>query len=102
MSDVVQPAPGSIPEPPAPPKSWIGPAIFLVIVLVPVLILIFSNTDSADFSWAGFEWSAPGWVILGLTFIAGAVLSRLLAWVWRKLLVRRRRIRAEYDAVTDA
>ena len=68
---------------------WIGPAIYLTVILGPVLILIFSNTDSAEIGFAGFDWNAPLWIILAITFFAGAVVTRLMLWVWRAM--RRRK-----------
>lgn len=70
-------------------RRWIGPAIYLTVILVPVLILIFSNTDSTEIKFAGFEWKAPLWIILAITFFAGAIVTRLMLWVWRAM--RRRK-----------
>jgi uncharacterized integral membrane protein len=84
------------PPTPARPRRWLGPVIFLLLIGVPVLILIFSNTDSTEVKFAWAEGNAPLWVILAITFVAGAVITRLLFWVWRTS--RRRRARAEASA----
>jgi uncharacterized integral membrane protein len=79
-------------QPPAPAKRsrrWIGPAIYLTVILVPVLILIFSNTGSTDIRFAGFERGAPLWIILAITFFAGAIVTRPMLWVWRAIWRRK-------------
>ena len=48
------------------PNLWAGPLFFLLLLAVPVGILVFSNTDSAQLNFAGLEWSAPLWVIAPL------------------------------------
>ena len=80
------------PESPAPVRSraWIAPTIYLLAVVVPVVVLIFSNTDTARIGFAGWEWNAPLWLILAITFVAGAIVTRLLGWVWRTMRRRRR------------
>lgn len=64
----------------------------LAIVVTPVAILIASNRDSAAVRWAGFEWNAPGWLVLTATFVAGAIGGRVLGWLWRSWRRRRRRL----------
>ncbi len=69
-------------------RPWIGPTVFLLAIAVPVAILIFSNADSTDINFAWFHGLAPRWLILTITFVAGAVATRLFGWVWRS--IRRR------------
>jgi uncharacterized integral membrane protein len=76
------------------PNLWAGPLVFLILLLAPTLILVFSNTASAELKFAGLAWSAPLWLILLATFAAGMVLSRLFGWVWRAFRRRRERIKA--------
>jgi uncharacterized integral membrane protein len=80
------------------PSLWVGPALLLLVVTVPVLILVFSNPDSQEVSWAGFSLDAPLWLILLITFIAGALVTRLFGWAWGAVMRRRKRIRNEYEA----
>jgi len=80
------------------PNLWVGPLFFLLLLLVPTLMLIFSNTESAHLKLLGWGWNAPLWVILLATFIAGIVLSRLFGWMWRAFRRRRARLRADFDA----
>jgi uncharacterized integral membrane protein len=74
------------------PKRWLGPVLFLVIVVTPILILVFSNTASATFHFAGFEWRAPLWMVLAVMFVAGAIGTRLLGVVWRLYRKHRRQL----------
>jgi uncharacterized integral membrane protein len=62
---------------------WLGPVLFLFVVVTPVLILIFSNLTSAVLHFAGYEWKAPLWLVLAVTFVAGAIVTRLFGAVWR-------------------
>ena len=77
------------------PNLWAGLLFFLLLILVPVLILVFSNTASTRLGFAGREWDAPLWLILLATFAAGIILSRLFGWVWRAFRRRRERIKSE-------
>lgn len=77
------------------PNLWAGPLFFLLLLLVPTLILVFSNTGSALLKFAGLSWNAPLWLILLATFVAGIILSRLFGWVWRVFRRRRERLKAE-------
>ena len=77
------------------PNLWAGPLFFLLLLGVPTGILIFSNTESAELKFAGWGWSAPLWLILLATFLAGIFLSRLFGWVWRTFRRRRERMKAE-------
>jgi uncharacterized integral membrane protein len=96
--------PQSLPESPetaepAPPSSrprrWLGPALLLLFVVTPVLVLIFSNTESRRVEFAWWEWNAPLWLILVVTFFAGAVITRAATWYFRR---RRRRKRTAEGA----
>lgn len=71
-------------------KRWVVPALLGTLIAVPVLILIFSNLDSSSIAWAGWEWEAPRWIVLGATFLAGAASSPVFAWAWRRWRRRRR------------
>jgi uncharacterized integral membrane protein len=85
--------------PPAPerPRTWILPLGFFVAVAAVVMILVLSNTDSHELGFAGFRWEAPLWIILTVTFVAGAVLTRLVGWIWTSIRKRGRKRLAEYD-----
>lgn len=77
------------------PNLWAGPLFFLLLLLVPTLILVFSNTGSTQLKFAGLEWTAPLWLILLATFLAGIILSRLFGWLFRVFRRRRQRMKSE-------
>jgi len=87
-------APAQQTQPAETPNFWAGPLLVFVVLLVPTLILVFSNTKSATLNFAGLDWSAPLWVILLATFAAGLILSRLFGWLWGVFRRRRARIKA--------
>ncbi|MFQ5947943.1 MAG: lipopolysaccharide assembly protein LapA domain-containing protein [Acidimicrobiia bacterium] len=77
-------APDSTPATPRPEKkSWLRPLTFVLLIVVPVVILLGSNTQSAELNWLGFEWRPPLWLVLLVTFAAGAVVTRLFGAAWR-------------------
>jgi uncharacterized integral membrane protein len=50
-----------------------------------LVILIFSNTNSADVSWFGFHADWPLWIVLLLAAVAGVLLWPLLRAIFRGL-----------------
>jgi uncharacterized integral membrane protein len=81
------------------PLRWIVPALLGAVVVTPVLIFIASNTGSTPVAWAGLEWEAPLWIVLGVTFLAGMLSAPLFAWGWRRWRKRRRRLADERDVL---
>ena len=81
--DSKQGGPAASPAPRS--QKWISPAAYLAAILIPALILIFSNLESSKFRFAWIEGSAPLWLILAITFAAGALVTRLLGWTWRRM-----------------
>ena len=79
------------------PRTWILPLLFLLLITVPAVILVLSNTDSREVSFAGWTGEAPLWIILAIAFVAGALLTRVVGWTWGKIRRRARRKKAEYD-----
>lgn len=77
------------------PNRWAGPTILTILILVPVGILIFSNLDTQTVSWFGFEFTAPLWLILIVTFAAGMVGGKAFGWAWRRYRRRRKRQKEE-------
>jgi uncharacterized integral membrane protein len=94
-------APAQQTQPAETPNFWAAPLLFFVVLLVPTLILVFSNTKSATLNFAGFDWNAPLWVILLATFAAGIILSRLFGWLWGVFRRRRAKIRADLGGVAS-
>lgn len=84
---------------PVAPRRWVGPAVALLLVVIPVVILVASNTASDTLAWAGYEWEAPRWLVLAATFAAGAVGGKLFGWLWRSWRRRRRRFADEREVL---
>ena len=87
--------PQTQPAQPVRARRWTGPALLALLVLVPVGILIFSNLSSQEVSWLGFDMTAPLWLILILTFIAGMVGGKLFGWAWRRYRRKRKELKEE-------
>ncbi len=81
------------------PRRWLGPAALAAVVLVPIGILIFSNLDSTEVSWAGFQFNQPLWAILVATFLAGMVGGKVAGWGWRRWRKRRKRLKEELEVL---
>ncbi|HUU60767.1 MAG TPA: LapA family protein [Acidimicrobiia bacterium] len=84
------------------PNLWAVPLLTLVVLLVPTLILVFSNTKSTTLNFAGLDWSAPLWLILLATFAAGIILGRLFGWLWGVFRRRRAKVKAEVGGAGGA
>jgi uncharacterized integral membrane protein len=69
-------------------RRWLGVVVVATLVVVPIAILIFSNTSSHTVSWLGFEATAPQWLVLMVTFVAGMIGGKVFGMIWRR---RRRR-----------
>jgi uncharacterized integral membrane protein len=82
-----------------PDRRWLGPAILSAAVLVPIGILIFSNLDSTEVSWAGFRFNQPLWIILIATFLSGMVGGKVAGWGWRRWRRRRKQLKQELDVL---
>lgn len=78
-----------------PQRRWALSTIVALIVVVPIGILIFSNLDSTEVSWAGFAFEQPLWLVLLTTFIAGMIGGKLFGWGWRRYRQRRKRLKEE-------
>ena len=88
-------APQTQPVQPSMPRRWTGPALLALFVLVPIAILIGSNLSSQEVSWLGFEMTAPLWLILILTFVAGMVGGKVFGWGWRRYRRKRKEMKDE-------
>jgi uncharacterized integral membrane protein len=98
MTDPTRPdQPDTRPQIPeaGPDRRWLTPLLLATLVLVPIAILIFSNLDTTEVSWAGFRFDQPLWVILLVTFLSGMVGGKLAGWGWRHWRKRRKRLKEE-------
>jgi uncharacterized integral membrane protein len=55
-----------------------------VLIAVAVLLLIVQNGESAQLTWLFFDFSAPLWIMLLLTMVAGAASWELVKKGWRR------------------
>lgn len=78
-------------EPGAVERFRIVLLIVNLVVVVPIVILLASNTHRVDLEWLGWSIRVPLYVVLLTTFVAGAILDEIIGIVWR---VRRRRSEA--------
>ena len=60
-----------------------GHRILALVVGVSVLLLIVQNSESAKLEWLFFEFSAPLWIMLLLTLVAGGLIAILVQRGWR-------------------
>jgi len=91
MTDERTPAPAQT----SMPRRWTAPTLLALLVFVPIGILIFSNLSSQEVSWLGFDMTAPLWLILIITFIAGMVGGKVFGWAWRRYRRRRKQMKEE-------
>lgn len=82
---------------PEAPKRWIGPLVGFMLLAVVIAILVVSNPDRVPIGWAGFEWDAPLWLVLVITFVAGAILVPLGRNLVRSYRRRSRKKAFEYE-----
>lgn len=68
------------------PKKGGGQVRLVIIGLLVAGLALFivQNTDSTPVSWLVFEGSAPLWVVIIASAVAGAVLSELIGWMMRR------------------
>ncbi len=67
-------------------KSGIGKFIGAALVAVALIAFVVQNTDSTPVQWFFIDRSAPLWLIIVVSAVAGAILSEIIGWI-----VRRRR-----------
>ncbi len=66
----------------------LGKLIFVAVVAVGLAAFVVQNTDKTPVSWLMFDGSAPLWMVIIFSAVAGAVLSEAAGWMIRR---RRRR-----------
>ncbi len=67
-------------------KTGIGKFIGAALVAVALIAFVVQNTDSTPVQWFFIDRSAPLWLIIVVSAVAGAILSEIVGWI-----VRRRR-----------
>lgn len=68
-----------------------GPPAILIVGLVAavvMLIFVFSNSDNTPVQFLGWEWEIKTWILIIISAILGAILSRVFGWWWRRRRAR--------------
>ena len=72
-------------------RSFRAGLVVGAVITVAIALLIVQNGESAQLNWLTFDFSAPLWIMLMLTLLAGAVVWETTRALWR----RGHRLRAE-------
>ncbi len=65
-------------------RSGLGKLIVVAIVAVALAAFVVQNTDDTPVTWLMFDESAPLWVVIVISAVAGAVLSEAAGWLIRR------------------
>ena len=65
-------------------KTAIGKLIGAALVAFALIAFVVQNTDSTPVQWLFIDRSAPLWLIIVISAVAGAVLSEILGWIIRR------------------
>lgn len=65
-------------------RSGLGKLIVVGIVAVALAAFVVQNTDDTPVSWLVFDESAPLWIVIVISAVAGAVLSEAAGWLIRR------------------
>lgn len=65
-------------------RSGLGKFVAAALVAVALIAFVVQNTDSTPVSWMFIDRSAPLWLIIVVSAVAGAVLSEILGWIIRR------------------
>ena len=65
-------------------KTGIGKFIGAALVAVALIAFVVQNTDSTPVQWFFIDRSAPLWLIIVVSAVAGAILSEIIGWIIRR------------------
>lgn len=65
-------------------RTGLGKFIGAALVAVALIAFVVQNTDSTPVQWFFVDRSAPLWLIIVISAVAGAVLSEILGWIIRR------------------
>jgi len=65
-------------------RRGLGKLIVAAIVGVALAAFVIQNTDDTPVSWLMFDESAPLWIIIVISAVAGAILSEAAGWMIRR------------------
>lgn len=61
-----------------------GGIVIAAIVAAALVVFISQNTDDTKVTWLFFDGTAPLWIVIVVAAVAGAVLTEVLAFIWRR------------------
>ncbi len=65
-------------------RRGLGKLIVVAIVGVALAAFVVQNTDDTPVSWLMFDESAPLWIVIVISAVAGAILSEAADWMIRR------------------
>ncbi len=65
-------------------RPGLGKFVAAALVAVALVAFVVQNTDSTPVQWFFIDRSAPLWLIIVVSAVAGALLSEILAWIIRR------------------
>ena len=65
-------------------KTGIGKFIGAALVAVALIAFVVQNTNSTPVQWFFIDRSAPLWLIIVVSAVAGAILSEIIGWIIRR------------------
>lgn len=64
--------------------TGLGTVVSAAVVAIALVAFIVQNTDDTPVQWLFIDRSAPLWIVIVISAVAGAVLSEVLGWVIRR------------------
>ncbi len=65
-------------------RPGLGKFVAAALVAAALVAFVVQNTDSTPVQWFFIDRSAPLWLIIVVSAVAGAVLSEILGWIIRR------------------
>ena len=65
-------------------RTGFGKFVAAALVTVALVAFVVQNTDSTPVRWFFIDRSAPLWLIIVVSAVAGSVLSEILGWIIRR------------------
>ncbi len=74
----------SLPLPEKPKRTVnAAPLLALAILVAAIVAFVLQNSDSHAVKWLMFDGSAPTWLVIVISAVAGALVERLVVWTIR-------------------
>ena len=61
-----------------------GFVVFALIVAAALIVFVAQNTTDTEVTWLFFDGSGPLWIVIIVAAVAGALLSEVLGFLWRR------------------